>query len=346
MTRLLHWEYWPIYIVNIPVVLFWLLFAVRSRALFFFSAANPAIETGGLFGESKINILHRIPSKYLPNTLFITKATSFEKLVQAIEAAGLSYPLIAKPDIGERGFAVCKVNNVEELKKYSKAHAFDFLIQEYVDYPEEVSILYHRMPVGGAGKVTSVCVKAMLSVMGDGQSAVHDLMLRQPRAKLQLARFEESFPELLKQIPAKGERVELEPIGNHCRGTQFLNGNQHIDESLHKVFDTIGQQMDGIYYGRFDMKCESIEGIKAGRNFKILEFNGVASEPAHVYDPSYPLLQKYRDIYQHWRIIYDISRQQRQRGIQGMSWREAVSGLRTYLNYIQQSKAVEQKPIG
>ncbi len=339
ITRLLHWEYWPIYIVNIPVVLCWVYYALQARSLFFFSAANPAIETGGVFGESKINILQRIPSDWLPVTLFASQETSIEQLFQRLQRAGLQYPLIAKPNVGERGFMVSKINSAEELEQYCNQHKLDFLLQEYVKLPEEISIMYHRFPEGGAGKVTSVCVKKKLEVWGDGKANVLELMRRQPRAKLQIARFLKQWPERLHRIPAAGERVELEPIGNHCRGTMFLNGNAHIDERLNEVIDSIGQQMQGIYYGRFDILCESLTAIKENRAFKILEFNGVASEPAHVYDPAYPLLRKYKDIFAHWQIIYQISQQQRKRGIAGMSWKEALAGLRNYRRYINMHKA-------
>ena len=61
--------------------------------------------------------------------------------------------------------------------------------------------------------------------------------------------------------------------------------------------------MDGIYYGRFDLKCKSIELLEEGKGIHILEFNGVAGEPAHIYDPEFPVWKAYRDIYRHFKII-------------------------------------------
>ncbi|MEO1517255.1 MAG: hypothetical protein AAFV95_19675 [Bacteroidota bacterium] len=333
--KLMNWEYWPIYIVNIPVIFFWLYYALRARSLFFFSAANPAIETGGVLGESKINILRRIPQRAIPITVFIPSGTPYETAHEQMTSAGLDFPIIAKPNVGERGFLVAKLQTADELKAYVEAHQLDFLLQEFVAWPEEVSIMYHRFPEADKGQITSVCVKEMLKVCGDGRSSVRELMAAKDRARLQVERFTSENHPLLSKVPAVGEWVELEPIGNHSRGTMFLNGNHHIDEALRAVIDQMGQGMEDIFYGRFDMKCESIEALKQGRHFKVLEFNGIASEPAHIYDPSYPIWKKYRDIFQHWGIIYRISQVQRQRGVYGMSWKEAFVSVRNYFGYMK-----------
>ncbi|MEL6865447.1 MAG: hypothetical protein AAFP19_13560 [Bacteroidota bacterium] len=343
IIRLLHWEYWPMTVTNIPVVLCWLYYALRARSLFFFSTANPVIETGGVFGESKINILKRIPEAYLPITVFVAAGTSFQQLKQEMQAAGLHYPIIAKPNVGERGFLVTRIEKEEELIAYLNQHAIDFLVQEFVAWPLELSVMHYRMPADEHGEVTSICIKETLKVQGDGQSTVEELMANKARAKLQLPRFRMAFPALLQQIPNKGEWLELEPIGNHSRGTMFLNGNAHISGELHALFNSISQRMEGIYYGRFDMKCKDMESLKAGKGFKILEFNGIASEPAHIYDPTYPLLQKYKDIFWHWNKIYQISQQQMARGIKAMTLKEAIQALRDYFGYMRMVRQTQKE---
>ena len=105
----------------------------------------------------------------------------------------------------------------------------------------------------------------------------------------------------------EGESIELEPIGNHCRGTMFLNGNHLIDEQLTKVITKIAMQLEEIYFGRFDLKCRSIEDLKQGKHISILEINGVGAEPAHIYDPDYPLLKVYSTLLNQWKIMYNIA---------------------------------------
>lgn len=338
-VKLLHWEYWPTYLVYAPVAFIYAYFALRARKLFFFSAVNPVIETGGVFGESKINILNRIPQAYLPTTIFIAKENkNLKYILGAIEKANINFPFIAKPDVGERGFLVEIIKNKPALLAYLKTINADFIIQDLVDTPLELSVLYYRMPDAQKGKITSVCIKRKLFVIGDGQSTVEELMLKKPRARLQLARFQKQYPERLIQMPKVGEEVELEPIGNHSRGTTFVNANQHIDKQLEAVFDKIGFQMENIYYGRFDFKCQSFEHLKRGETIKILEFNGVAGEPAHIYDPEYPLWKSYRDLYQHFKIIFKIGQAQSKKGVPSMTFKELKTSYKAYNDYLATAK--------
>ncbi len=321
------------YVSNIPLVLIWLWFALRSRRLFFFTAVNPVIETGGAWGESKYHILQRIPAKHLPKTAFIPKGADFEEIKVKFQQADLSYPVIAKPNIGERGLLVKKIKDEHELAEYAAKNNMDFLIQEFVSLPLELAVMHHRFPGETKGKVTSICIKETLKITGDGRSTIRQLMEAKPRAKLQIQRFEVENTAILNEIPAPGKTLELEPIGNHCRGTMFLNGNPHIDEAIHRIFNEVAAQMENIHYGRFDMKCTSIEDLRNGKGFLVMEYNGIGAEPAHIYDPEYPLLKKYADVYRHWKIIYEIAKIQRKRSIPSMSISEAMESLKKYAAY-------------
>jgi hypothetical protein len=148
-----------------------------------------------------------------------------------------------------------------------------------------------------------------------------------------LQRFEHERPDLLDQVLPQQQTLELEPIGNHCRGTMFLNGNRHIDAQLTQAFEVVLAQMDGVHYGRFDMKCQSIEHLRSTGEFKAVEFNGIGAEPAHIYDPGYPVWKKYRDIYQHWKVIYAIYKAQATNQVESMSLREGIERLKTYSLY-------------
>lgn len=339
--RWTNWEYYPAYIANIPVVLFWLYFSLKARSLFFFSAANPAIETGGVLGESKIKIIDQIPHSYKPITIFIPKFTSFEKILQWVKDSKLNFPMIAKPNVGERGLLVEKITSMEELQRYHLRNSLDFLIQEFVDYPLEAAILHYRYPHQSQGTVSSICIKEFLSIEGDGRATVLELMEKKPRARFQIERLSPvlSANGLLNSIPSKGKKVELSTIGNHCKGAKFMNGNALIDEDIKQVFDQISLQLEGIYFCRYDLKCKSMEDLKQGKNFKILEINGVAAEPAHIYDPQYSVLQAYKDLFQQWKVIYEISYYQHRNGVKYMTFREAKKAVKDYLAYMKMTES-------
>jgi hypothetical protein len=329
MKRLcLPWEYWPTWLATPPVIAIYLWFALRARHLVFFSNVNPGIPMGGIVGESKKAILDQIPPEYLPKTVFIPARTPKAQVLSAVQASELSFPLIAKPDMGERGFLVHKIKDSDELIAYLDRHPVDFLIQEFLEEPVEAAVLFYRFPDGRFG-ITSVCLKDFLHVTGDGCSSVEALMARDPRAQRQLVRFQQTAPELLRRIPASGEQVLLEPIGNHARGTKFLNAKFLITPDLLDSFHALCTRLDGIRYGRFDLKTHSAEALQRGE-FKIMELNGITSDPAHVYDPAFGALRAYREYYRHWRIIYHLHRAQRKAGIPPASHRAAWRFFRDY----------------
>jgi hypothetical protein len=334
--RLLHWEYWPSWLFNIPIIVIWIYFAVRARSLFFFSAVNPTIPTGGVLGESKIEIFKQLPQKWLPLTCFVPAASTnqqFKQIKEWMKRKGQAFPIILKPNIGERGLLVKKINTAEELKLYLSKNRIDYLAQEFVSFPIELSVSYHRFPGASRGTITSLCRKEHLTVTGDGKQSISALVYAYPRARLQQRQVEKLLGKKMNDIPEKGEIVELVPIGNHSRGATFLDKNHLIDEALHEVFDQLGHQMPEIHFGRFDLKCTGLEALKKGKAFCILEFNGIAADPAHVFDPNNSIWRAYRDYYRQWKIIFQISREQGRRGQRAMSWREAISSLRTYIKY-------------
>jgi len=339
LIKLLNWEYWPFNLIYFPIYLYWLFLSVKARSLFFFRAANPGIETGGMIGESKITILDMVPSDYKPPTIFLINGTTTEQVIKLMKINKLSYPIILKPDIGERGWKVEKIENRQSLNQYLEKNRINLLLQDYVDLPIELAVMYYRFPGEKKGKVISLAIKEFLCVTGDGNSSVLDLIKAKPRAFLQMPVLKEKYPDLMPQIPDKNEEIELVSIGNHCRGTKFLNGNHLIDDGLTKAFDRISDQLTEVYFCRFDIKCNSIAELKEGKQIRIMEINGVGSEPAHIYDPHYTLIQAYGDLFHQWKMMYRISKINRKKGASYMSLREAIKKLRSISQYKKLAEA-------
>jgi hypothetical protein len=340
LTKWTVWEYFPWWLANIPVYGFFAWFALRARHLFFFTNVNPAIPLGGAMGESKNGIYKLLPPEILPPTLFVPAGQTMEQVMTDIARVGMGFPLIAKPDIGERGFLVKKIESQEALVLHLQQFNIDFILQAFLYEPMEMTVLFHRFPEDETGKpgkfgITSVCIKEFLRVRGDGARSIRQLMQDDARAAFQIPRFEQENPALLATVPAAGALLLLEPIGNHVRGTKFLNGNQFIDTQLIETFEPICKRIEGVLYGRFDLKCASVEALRQGE-FKVMELNGVLGEPAHVYDPTYGMWRAYRDLYRHWRILYALHRAQARKGIPPTPYREAWAMTRQYFRYKKQ----------
>ncbi len=320
-------------IIYAPTIVQYLYLSLKSKSLFFFTATNPAIDTGGLMGESKMDIMDEIPAEFRPVSILIPAHTPIEKIRKKLEQNGLKYPIIIKPNVGERGFLVEKAENEQQLIEFLGTGKIDTILQEFIDYTEEVSVLHYRIPGEKKGNVSSLTFKEFLTVTGDGTSTIKELIENYPRALLQLKKLKKSHAYLMDKILPNNEPLQLVAIGNHSRGTTFINGNNQIDQDLINVFDKISHQMNGIYFGRYDIKCKSLADLKKAKAFKILEINGVKAEPTHIYDPSYSLLQAWKDIYHQWNIIYKISQANKKNGVPFMSFQEGKQKLINYFKY-------------
>lgn len=316
LIKLTNFEYWTWWMFYVPLLPYWLFQAVRTRSLTFFTNANSNIEYGGFFGESKMDILRQIPATYLPKTIFINKQTALKTILDQLIEQDLVYPIVCKPNVGERGTQVEKLYSNYDLVQYISNTQEDFIIQEFISYAIELGVLYYRYPDSPTGKVTSVTRKEFLSVVGNGKSTVEQLMQQSTRARFQIEAMRKRLGEMgMNEVIKAGEKRILEPIGNHCRGTKFLDENYLLNSTLDAVFDKIASTIDGFHYGRFDLKVKSIEDLYEGKNIRIMELNGVSSEPGHIYDPKNSLWAAYRDLARHWKIVAHISIQQQRRGI-------------------------------
>jgi len=302
----------------------WLWYSLRERSFFYFSASNPGILSGGMMGESKYEVLSLIADTLKPKTILIKLPVSAAALETQLQEAGLTYPLIFKPDLGERGWMVRKINNPGEAQQYLSEIKIPFIVQQWINLPLEFGVYYVRFPNEEKGVVNSITGKEFLSVCGDGQKKLRELILENNRAMLQWEVLKKKYQPQLDQVLMKGEKIELVSIGNHCLGTTFINANRYITPALNESFDRISKNIPGFYFGRYDLRCASVEDLEKG-NVKIEELNGCGAEPSHIYHPNASLWKGVADLIRHWKNLYRVSRQNHLRGVPYLSFREGIS---------------------
>jgi hypothetical protein len=327
--RLGSWEYWPFGIVQFPFFFYWLWFGLKARSLIFFSASNPCILMGGMFGESKYDMLRKIPDQYVAKSAVIQYPATSETVSQIIRSVGLSFPVIFKPDLGERGWMVRRINSREDIEKYLEEIKINFIVQEFIDLPLEFGVFYRRFPSRQEGEVVSIVMKEMLTVVGDGESSLRDLILTVDRAKLQFNTLAKKFAARLDHIPARGEEIELVSIGNHCLGTKFLNGNHLINARLNKSFNMLSHQIKDFFFGRYDLRAASLADLEEGK-IKIMELNGCGAEPAHIYHPGFSIWEAMEVMHRHWTDLYRISIENHRSGIPFVPFKEGLSIYRKF----------------
>jgi hypothetical protein len=307
----------------------WAWYALKERSLFYFSASNPSILTGGMMGESKYDILKRIPDAVKPKTVFVKLPADKVQLLEILTQNGFTFPVIFKPDLGERGWLVRRIKNEEDIEKYLTEIKIDFIIQELIELPLEFGVYYIRFPSEQNGFVNSITGKEFLSVIGDGKKSLQELILEKDRAKIQWDTLRYVYADKLIEVLPLGKKIELVSIGNHCLGTTFLNRNNLITPKLIGTFDTISKEIEGFNFGRFDLRCKSIEDLENG-NIKILELNGCGAEPSHIYQPGSSLVAGVRALITYWQNMHRVSRENHERGVSYLSFRE---GKRIYRQF-------------
>ena len=296
-------------------------YALKERSLLYFSASNPSILTGGMMGESKFEVLNLVPNDVKPKTVLIKFSSTRELVLEVMKKNGFTFPVIFKPDLGERGWMVRRINNDRQIDQYLSEIKIDFIMQELVDLPLEFGVFYVRFPNEENGVVNSITAKEFLSIEGDGKKTIQELILEKDRARLQWETLKEVYRDRLNEVLSVGNKLELVSIGNHCLGTTFLNGNLLITEKLSNSFDRISKQIKGFYFGRYDLRCASFQDLENG-NVKIVELNGCGAEPAHIYQPGSSLWTAVGVLITHWKNMHRISVENHKRGVPYLSLKE------------------------
>lgn len=341
-------EFWPSQVIYLPVVAQWLALSLKYRSLSLPLIANPTIPLAGMVGESKSGILalagEQAKTVIAPWLVRLKTDESVEQQLQAalaaLQQAGIQLPIVAKPDQGCRGAGVWKIETEERLadyiRRFPEGHAF--ILQKLSPYQPEAGIFYIRLPNETQGKIISITLKYQPFVIGNGQQTLRALILQDERAS-QLTQI--YFPRLqdrLDEVPEYGQRIQLAFAGNHCRGSLFRNGNDHITPELTAALDKVLADVDGFYYGRLDVRFHDIHSLMRGEQFEIIEINGAASEATHIWDPATRLPEVYDALFLQYRTLFEIGDQLRQQGHQPPSVVELLKA------WWQERKLVAQYP--
>ncbi|MEO6549836.1 MAG: hypothetical protein ABIN94_17675, partial [Ferruginibacter sp.] len=269
-----HWETWPYMVKYIPLAPVWFWYCLRSRSLWFFTPSNPTITFGGFEGEPKEEIYNQLPPGSFPYSIYIMPSMPFEEVKKLVSLHHFEYPFGVKPDVGMMGFMFRKIYSIDKLKEYHDKMPSKYIIQKLVNYPLEVSVFYYRLPNQLKGTITGFLKKEFLEVTGDGQSTLHQLMLKYNRIRFRLEEMKLKHSGSLEKIIPEGEPYCLSYALNLSRGGRLVSLAHEIDERLLNVFDELFKYTKHFHYGRYDIKCASIEDLKAGKNYSILEYNG------------------------------------------------------------------------
>jgi hypothetical protein len=307
LQKIRNWEAWPFVLIYAPVAYYWGWCMLRAKSVWFFTSSNPKLTFGGMEGEPKREMYDLLPENLFPKTINILPKQSFDIVINAIKKTAISYPLIVKPEIGGQGILFRKIDNEKELNHYHTLMTFEYIVQEMVHYEMEVSVFHIRYPNKEKGIVTGFLHKIPLQVIGNGKSTLKELIIAHPKANKLANEMSIKHKENLQKVIASEQKYILSYAANHNRGAHFIDLKNEIDDDLVAVFDKLSIEINDFFYGRYDIMCNSIADLKAGKNYSILEYNGCGAEPNHFYDTGYTLTQAHKEIIKHWKYMCDIS---------------------------------------
>jgi hypothetical protein len=307
IKKITNWEQWPFKLLYAPIGIFWLIYIIRARAVWFFTPSNPKLTFGGMEGEPKREMYDLLPKELYPATCNVLPGESIDSIRQKQQQHGIGYPFVVKPEVGGQGVLFRKIDTEAELLHYHGKVPVEYIMQNLVYYPMEVSVFYIRHPQAAKGTVTGFLHKVPLQVKGDGVQTLEQLVQAHPKGKGRMGELYSKHKENWHTVLPMGQNYMLSYAANHNRGAHFIDLKAQIDDALVAIFDRISHDINDFFYGRYDIMCTNVEDLKAGKNFTILEYNGCGAEPNHFYDTGYTLLGAYREILRHWKALYTIS---------------------------------------
>jgi membrane protein DedA with SNARE-associated domain len=343
LGRWTRWEFWPAWLFYIPVGVNYLWLAIRHRGFTLPTAANPGIFSGGFVGESKIATLHDLYAtspEFTAEACLLEGATPTERLesLDLFRARHrLDFPLILKPDVGQRGVGVKLIRSQEQAAVYLQQTTAPLVIQHYAPGPREAGVFYYRFPNQKHGRIFAITEKIFPILTGNGQRTIEELIWADERARFMADKYLGRFGDRRSEVLAAGETAKLVEAGNHAQGCIFRDGAHLCSAELEQRLDEISQRLDGFFIGRYDIRYSSDEDLRAGRNFQIIELNGAASEATSIYDARNSLFSAYRTLFRQWELVFAIGAANRRRGcpptaptLLWRKWRETTALIATY----------------
>ncbi|MEM8994073.1 MAG: hypothetical protein AAGF23_04695, partial [Acidobacteriota bacterium] len=326
-----RWAFYP------PVVLYVLWLSLRHRSPTLFTAANPAIPAGGGFvGESKSSILRGLGEGHVAPWAAVEPGGLAERrrvILDFVERGDApfepGFPVVLKPDVGERGDGVAVVRRADEVGTVLEKTPGPVIVQRFVEGPE-LGVFWLLPPGAGRGQIFSITDKVRPSLAGDGTSTLRRLVFADSRAVALADTYLEALGDRADHVPAAGESVELVDLGTHCRGAVFLDGEVHRTPELEDAVEAAARSFDGFHFGRFDLRAPSYEHFRRGEGIYVLELNGVSSEATHIYDPKHSLFQAWAILFRQWRYAYAIGDANRRAGEAPLTLGEVIGLIRAY----------------
>ncbi len=331
-------EFWPAWLMYLPVAVQWLALSMRGGSLTLPLIANPKLPVSGVVGVGKSEVMAqatgRCATAILPWVCYrIGSEPISEQATEIVNAAAgrdINFPFVSKPNLGCKGYGVRLTSNYEQLCDYLAAYPVDteIIVQKKASWEPEAGVFYTRMPGTSTGEIKSLGLKYSPYVVGDGVSTLRELIASDFRASQLQHLYVDRHKENLDQVIQAGSTYRLLFAISHTAGGIFRDGRQYITEQLTEQVSKLMLDLPEFYYGRLDIKFRDIDSLMRGETLEIVEINAASSESLHIWDRNATLRDAIRALLWQYRTLHKIGRINRTRGFKPPAIREVFQRWR------------------
>ncbi|MGH1376831.1 MAG: D-alanine--D-alanine ligase [Alphaproteobacteria bacterium] len=324
MRSVSFFEFWPAWVMYMPVALQWLVLSLRHRSLTIPFLANPDLTLSGMVGVPKSELMNQArglcAQAILPWIALETdQAPPQEQAdiwIETAEQKDIHLPFVCKPDIGCRGFGVKLVKTKQELANIIKSYpsGTSLICQKLAKSEAEVGIFYVKDPVSGKGDVVSMTSKFLPTVIGDGKTTLGNLIINDDRAGQLQHLYYERHKASWDNTPEKGEVVRLVFSASHSKGAIFRDARTYITPELTRAIVDIMDDLPNFYYGRLDVKYADLSSLQQGKTLEIIEINAASSESTHIWDRNAKFIDAVNTLLWQYKTLFRIGAHHRSQG--------------------------------
>ena len=299
--------------------------------------ANYGLDHGEIGLGSKFDSQLAFDQRFFLPSILIEESLTVEQKKQVIRdfVKEHEYPVILKSNVGSVGKGIVKVSNDDDINKHTPRLLGGYILQKFTSYPYECGVFYVRQQ--GKGKITGINKKHFPTVTGNGRDSLLVLAKKHHRYTKHWNSFLQDIDT--SEILDEGVEKRLSFIGSHTLGCKFTDdGHLHTPELEKAIFDLFETQ-PGFNFGRVDVKAADEAAFTRGE-FVVIEVNGVASLPTHMFDPKYSAWQAYKIFFEHAKYLAQIAREQRKQPMALLSYWQVIQKVKenqSMLNLVHQA---------
>ena len=313
---------------------------IRRLSIKTLAKANYALDHGEIGLSSKFDSQMAFDQRYFMATELLKDSLSLDgkkaQIKQFVESH--QYPVILKSNLGSVGKGIVKLESDADVEKHTPRLLGDFIVQKYTQNPYECGVFFVRL--GGKPMITGINKKHFPSITGNGVDSIDTLARNHYRYTSHWNSFLQDFDT--SEVLAAGQEKQLSFIGSHTLGCKFTDDSHLNTPKLEAAIFDFFESQPGFNFGRVDVKCADEEAFRRGE-FVVIEVNGVASLPTHMFDPKLSVWQAYRIFFEHAVYLAKAANDHRDKDMDLMSYREVITKVK-----INQAtlNAVHQKLMG